>query len=706
MPPQISSSVSDFIVNLRLLDFDYQEDWPGITAALFLAKDARANQRQRIHCVEWALYRLFELWSPKETKNKLQPFYPPYDALRSIDLRAALFRCLSELKTNGTLGKEIILRKTMFDECRGEKFEELLATFSTIVLQKTLKKRPYTNTSIAGRLATCQNVSEREQRSFLPLAIAHRGALRALLHRKELLKERFAKLQDTLEVKEQQLLERVEYLAQAEKDCPLGAVPDRAVQMIHDQFDRSWQGDRGWINGIVEGDRRDFGDLLLDNAFLTIWGHVEDGTIDSIKPSGHPSLLQDLNQRIHNQQTRLQHWQKTQQELIESRPRSPVKAKDKTTPCRSREVQSPLKFGHIDPYGAGSIPQDQTISPEMKTRYRKLLERSRSNTQTASIQAPKTPANASEGLNTCDSVKISRVRPAFDPPVMDSALPAPLERVRRPNATYLEEPPGAAGLETGEPIEPPSPSIDTLGFMQLDPKCDGKPPSTSVCNDKVVQGCRLEPRLKRGKHEQTCHDLGRSDLHSTPASGACPVNEEDVLAQKIISSAMNTEPSPIKSKSSLVERTRQSMAFTRLNSLLPDSLDGSTLIQSTDKDNLDRTGCVTLDRSSSLIERTRRSISLLPSSATTSQGPRKSIHNRRQSKQYPRNQFETPKRQLEDVKEMTPPEILFSPEADYASVFKSRPKVATSPNLSPVLAQQTLWDGGVYEDRDPLMLEN
>ncbi|KAI4255092.1 MAG: hypothetical protein L6R42_006910, partial [Xanthoria sp. 1 TBL-2021] len=62
--------------------------------------------------------------------------------------------------------------------------------------------------------------------------------------------------------------------------------------------------------------------------------------------------------------------------------------------------------------------------------------------------------------------------------------------------------------------------------------------------------------------------------------------------------------------------------------------------------------------------------------------------------QYPTNQFETPKKQLEGLKEMTPPDVLFSPEADYASVFKSRPKIATSPSLSPTLAKNMQWDKG------------
>ena len=97
-----------------------------------------------------------------------------------------------------------------------------------------------------------------------------------------------------------------------------------------------------------------------------------------------------------------------------------------------------------------------------------------------------------------------------------------------------------------------------------------------------------------------------------------------------------------------------------------------------------------------LLERTRQSMSLLPNPA----GPghdhsRKSMSKQpRQSQLFPVNQFETPrKRPTMDVSlarmdrtrsgSSTPRDHLFSEEADYASVFKSRPKIALSPALSP-----------------------
>lgn len=67
--PSSASNLALFLTNLRLLDFDHEPDWPGITIATFSAKDGAGGQKKRIQCVEWALYQLFALWAPDETQN-------------------------------------------------------------------------------------------------------------------------------------------------------------------------------------------------------------------------------------------------------------------------------------------------------------------------------------------------------------------------------------------------------------------------------------------------------------------------------------------------------------------------------------------------------------------------------------------------------------------------------------------------------------
>ncbi|KAI4176682.1 MAG: hypothetical protein LQ346_007847 [Caloplaca aetnensis] len=644
MLTQITPSASNFLTNLRLLDLDLQEDWPSITTELFATKNARANQKQRIQCVEWALYQLFQLWNPKETKNKLQPFFPAYDALRSINLRAALFRCLNDLKKDGVLGKDITIRKSMFDDCGGERFEELLASFSILVLQKRLQRQACSNATTSRRLATGRSISAQEQRSLLPLAIAHQAALKALLQRKAQLRQRYADLEALLKAKEQQLLAKVDDLAQADMECSVDAVPDRTVRDIHHAFEKDWQGDAGWIKSIIEGDKRDFGDTLLDSAFSKVWAHAESGAASEIEADGQKGLRQDLNDRIHGQQMRLRHWQNVHRDMVKSRPRSPTKLKENVTPYRNRGMQSPLKFGYMDEAGSDGVSNSAAISPETKMRYHELLGHHRGDSETVHAIEVSTPS------------KQPKTTGAFD-----SALPFEAGVASPPTTLELTPPTTPGGVN----------DIDTLAIVQpsKDVPSDKTEsvPTSSIEIDERVQGNTQPPAQ--------CDD-------SSPAAQKESRHEEDALAQQIISSTMNTDPSPVKCKISLMERTRQSIAFARPEAFLPDSLDGSTLFQSSQKSNADTIHSGTLGRSASLLERTRRSISLLPAP----KGPRKSVYGRRESKQYPRNQFETPKKQLEDLTETTPPELLFSPDADYTSVFKSRPKIATSPKMSPTLA--------------------
>ena len=61
------SNIAVFLRNLRLLNFDQHSDWPSICPESFSTKGAQQNQKHRIRCVEWGLYRLFEIWDLEAT---------------------------------------------------------------------------------------------------------------------------------------------------------------------------------------------------------------------------------------------------------------------------------------------------------------------------------------------------------------------------------------------------------------------------------------------------------------------------------------------------------------------------------------------------------------------------------------------------------------------------------------------------------------
>jgi hypothetical protein len=63
------SNVDLFLANLRLLNLNSLSDWPSITAQTLSTTDANQSQKARIRAIEWALYRLFEIWDAEETRN-------------------------------------------------------------------------------------------------------------------------------------------------------------------------------------------------------------------------------------------------------------------------------------------------------------------------------------------------------------------------------------------------------------------------------------------------------------------------------------------------------------------------------------------------------------------------------------------------------------------------------------------------------------
>ncbi|EOD43443.1 hypothetical protein UCRNP2_9810 [Neofusicoccum parvum UCRNP2] len=290
------SSTALFVTNLRLLDFDLYEDWPEIAVHTFATRDAQQNQKKRIQCTEWALYRLFELWDPDETREKLSPFFPPLEPLQSLNLRGALYRCLNDLKKNGVLGRETVLRKTMLDECKGDKFMEILVVFSTAVVKKKLSGRKLRrkNVPIARQYATATALSVPQQASLLPLAIAHKAALTNVLRRRDDMRERYMDFGDLLEQKSQEAMDRnekcgevLETLEESQRDLPDAASIKR---VLHD----NWLGNPEWIEVMVQGDQPESDNNMFQMQFADIWQRVQLGQEIEEEVSQHHNWFSPL----------------------------------------------------------------------------------------------------------------------------------------------------------------------------------------------------------------------------------------------------------------------------------------------------------------------------------------------------------------------------------------------------------------------------
>ena len=662
--------------------------------------------------------------------------------LQSLNLRATLFRCLSELKKNGTLAKDVIVRKAFFDDCKGERIQELLVSFSSLVLRKFLAVGQGARACIAARLATAKTITAKEQQSFLPLAIAHRASLTSILRKKKDLRERYKNFGRILDTKEEELNRRFEAVVSTQNILDKNPIPDHTVARVSKVFEENWQGDRRLLDIITIGERHDMKDAVLDRPFPETWQDVSTGHLDEATNTSWQSLLKDLEERVADQETRLVQWRNFRKAI--QRDEKSISATSETgsgsSPMRSKHANHQKHREHI-------------ISPRKTTK--------KNESRTSKIMDETSPSrpkqlrkeNSEADLKNRDLVFSPRKSPRKSMwPVADlrAELPLdPLPVIQQHEATRekasqdrdldtIREGPRkfpSVDKQQGDAAEFSSrlsglDEADESGFSEIS---SGQLHLNEPQDHTVGTGLQLQAELleetvapstninEKGEIERSeagfhnfAQQLDDSDMHVTEDSHAAtsndddswisslPVeakqevkaeaqspNERDAFSKPIISTATNTAPAPVKSKASLMERTRQSMAFAspaRLQNLLPEGLSQtpfpslpSKVLYATNEPSGPTT----------LLERTRQSISLVPSK---SKGSRKSMLDRRTSKVYPTNQFETPKKPLSSVTEVTPPEQLFSPGAGYDSVFKSRPKIAHSPNPSPGLSESSETD--------------
>ena len=642
--------------------------------------------------------------------------------LQSLNLRAALFRCLNELKKSGILGKDVIVRKTFFDDCRGERIQELLVSFSTLVLRKVLASGHGGRPCIAARLATAKTVTSKERQSFLPLAVAHRASLTAVLHKKKDLRERYEKLGRMLAAKEQELDRRFEAVVSTQDLLDKNSIPDHSVERVSKLFQKNWQGDRKPVEVITQGEEQGMKDDLLDKPFSETWQQVSAGTFNGATGTSWQGLLQDLEERVANQEARLTNWRKFKEAM--QRDENAISAPSKTTPKLTRTqskgtahrkqrdlVLSPRKSSRKSNWKMGKeaspthpkrsrkeSTQDELKERDLVFSPRKSPRKSMLPVEDLGAEISPAHAHSQGALKQKKTENIATQNGGLDGNIGSVTRSQPVETHKDDTADFSRH-------------VSRSDDLDESGFSEIP---DGhfrsnESQDRTICIDHLDS----EPHSNQNEASTTTnHRKGESKkseskfstfptTYSTPAItddddswiSSLPVevkeetttesnspDEDDRLAEQIISMTLNAAPTPAKSKPSLMERTRQSMAFASpigLQNLLPEGppltplppIPSKTSHRSTEPNG-----------PATLVERTRQSISLVPSKP---KGSRKSTLDRRTSNIYPTNQFETPKRQLERVTELTPPEELFSPGAGYDSVFKSRPKVALSPNPSP-----------------------
>lgn len=544
----------------------------------------------------------------------------------------------------------------MLDECKGDKLEEVLAAFSSIVLHKLVAAEQHGGTSAARRLALMASLSLEEQKSLLPLAIAHRASLINILRQKSRLRSRYQEFHHLLDIKEKELSRREQALnLPYEGNNDVISKSDK-IQEIKQQFEIHWQGDPRWKDVLFNGDEQGSHDPLLDIPFSKIRSHVVDGSLSGLDSFGNQSLIQNLDIRVKSQAARLERWKTFRDELAVTALENTNSLQAEIGPRHSKCVS--LGFSRHEDLKLDctnllhktqkeSRPHGGSVS-SMIEGYERLISSMRSELVSVDQTVDDAADNQQFDDESRNTISEANKQSPFKEP-KKTHLKSDSDPINDPqHAIDIKRIVGTSGTENLEgtsanPVFEPPLSLNSPSNYSSGVK------STNLVPPKIV-----ETNIK-------AHNI--------------ETDENELFADQIIPSTMDARMSPPKPKLSLVERTRKSMALASPGDIR--NAYTQILIPTADP------GLVptaTFDGRETLLERTRQSMSLLP---TKSQPSRKSLY---QQQSHPINQFETPtKSRSSDTKTSTPPEQLFSQDANYASVFKSRPKIALSPTLSPTI---------------------
>ncbi|KAI9742920.1 MAG: hypothetical protein M1818_003649 [Claussenomyces sp. TS43310] len=707
LPANGPSNLKLFLANLKLLNLDLLDDWPDITILAFSTKDAQQNQKKRVQCVEWALYQLFALWDPEETRNKLQPFFPPLEPLQSLNLRAALYRCLDHAKKSGVLGRDTALRKTMLDECKGERLEEILAVFSTCVLKKVVAARSDGSRGAIAQQLAFENFSYTGERTALStLILAHKASLCRTLSEKLEFGARCADFVNLVDLKDRQIARRHEqWKASIEDDGLRNDTTNREARALEEIVQRNWTGSNEWLETIINGSSRGERHGILARPYNEIWKHVEAGSLADLEDQHGKALTEQLDARVREQNQRLEEWQAFEKTLASDR-QDGKKAKMREGPSKTTGLGLGFDAHEALQLSAFPVKKSSAETSTLSEDYRRMMEDMQA--ELAQVGKTRAPAyqiipqkSVSGRIEDLGGAETTQHIEEYDDGAQD--------------ILYAERDSFSSSATTSHKFSP-EPEKNVVQFTPPPPLTNPLPEWT----DRPAASVDTPPSENEDRPAALGHRAVAEEYLSTPTTRSASAysvlppspNSSSPLASEIVASVMTTSPSPTKLRHvlSLAERTRMSMSRvsrSREDALVEDFEDLDDLPglvkqapagteQNASYPETEAQQQRHLDRYEDLIARTRQSLSNMASVAKNAQLERRrsvklAARNKRSS--YVPKPLETP---LEETEKMLDRLKLIEGEVEpaYEAVFKSRPKIKTSPETSPVRAWGSL--GGAF----------
>jgi hypothetical protein len=578
---------------------------------------------------------------------------------------------LTELKKNGVLGKDVVLRKTMLDECKGEKFEEVISTMAVVVLRKACRSR-YPELDL-------ERLEHIPKDHLVPLILAYKHSLQQSLQQRKLVWQRSQENSEKLESAQIDLGKRLE---ETQKD--IQPVDEQDLTRLSDMVRSVWIGDDRWCDVLLEGCTHSTSALLQKSFQSSLTESIDDGLTTASK---HGDLTAELDARIREQQRRLKQWKTCHASMKAAQRDTLQSSKIPETACNPPSLRldrhKNIRFDSLQT----RTPAEECLEPYhasvLRNMREELVELESGNSDSMNLPAEQV---RDQTVTSRQEIGDSTGNAAA---YRKEAVPEDLWK--NSSSTQENTPTGTASRHES------TPHINMTEEMQVE-------------DLKGLAGADVAEAVMSTEYKGSSQILQLMDVPSSSP----PVNHTIELAKFEEEDADAMAQSKRGSVSTLHERTRASLlpftthlstASAHDESSAEDESDASQLLPPLPK--------ITAPRGT-LLERTRQSMSLLPNPPSNPKAYRRSSAKPpRFSEVFPVNQYETPgKAQTRQSGSWspssgasTPRDKLFSEEADYASVFKSRPRIAVSPSLSPERSNLGL-DSMLADRVDELQLED
>ena len=576
--------------------------------------------------------------------------FPPFEPKQSIQLRVALFKRLSELKRDGLFGKDVTIRKTMFDDCKGPKFEELLAIFSTCVLHKIMaastKDESITKQILEG--------SGLDERLYLPLTLAYETSFSFYLAQRQTLERRWLKFGRVLKSKKEELDQRAHSIDEAASLRQEKRIPKRTLNRLEKHIGTNWTGNNEWVDVLMRSDRVRYQRTLLQRPFEEVWTHACKDTLYAIRPEDNESLLQELERRVQEQNSRLERWKSISGNLLTS-----------AQPTLDRSEYSVVARTGSTSALIGSMARSPT-SPPPKICHK---------------EAPDDWTD----VDTEGDVTSNRTSSYMSRTSRQGSHSRPVSGVYRPSFPVSPRKSSALAKNSTSPTKDNSSS-----FARPCPGQEQDYFSNASLLHSSHQRNMEQPDSSEAPFQRRLTPLRNQSSHSLYEEGEVGdefenLDDESTLAAEIVSAVRNAEPSPLESLPSLAERTRMSTAFMTPRRPSPPTTPMNLRQGSPERDSFQRflsheASVEIPDSRATLAERTRQSMSLMSAKPRNQRRPQVS----RTSSAWSAKQSESPRKaqgSSEPANETYLEETLQDMDGDYESVFKSRPRIAVSPVL-------------------------